>query len=388
MSAHISAEHLVIGSSPLMLLQALYLAHSNQSVYVIERPHRMGGSWSTSYVQPLSFATDDCHPYTFKTENACHLIESFPGVYLELERLSGVRFTPLADQPIRIIFDRFQIPYHSRLLSCLSLLHLLLGFILTFLLSVLSRTSLRERYINYYTKLRSFLRFQLPLLFTQSKIFAPEFGYAHFIATLIHRCRESGITFISGDVNRLSFSEDSWHVNLIASDYSISARRVHLTTATNLRLTSPTELVSVPTKPATRRALVVKIRKSSISKAHSYVAIWPNKKISRISRIDLPAQDESYDDSFVHYLVELRRPVLDSLTNEDIVSFLTSQFVRLSILRHGSSLTLIGFVSCNHIYNVDQLKRGTIAHSLFTYYSQGNLAAGIAEWIHQRRPPS
>ena len=39
-----------------------------------------------------------------------------------------------------------------------------------------------------------------------------------------------------------------------------------------------------------------------------------------------------------------------------------------------------GYINCAYSYNVNQLPSGKVSDNFFCYYSNGNLAAGIAAW--------
>ena len=64
-------QDIVIGSSPLMLLQAHCLAKKGRRVCVLERSERLGGAWRTVNI---GNAID--------VEIACHVIEVFPDLVL------------------------------------------------------------------------------------------------------------------------------------------------------------------------------------------------------------------------------------------------------------------------------------------------------------------
>ena len=67
-------QDVVIGSSPLMLLQAHSLAKKGRFVGVLERSEKPGGAWRTLDVGRA-----------INVEIACHVIEPFPDVYEYLE---------------------------------------------------------------------------------------------------------------------------------------------------------------------------------------------------------------------------------------------------------------------------------------------------------------
>ena len=56
---------------------------------------------------------------------------------------------------------------------------------------------------------------------------------------------------------------------------------------------------------------------------------------------------------------------------------------RAKIIREGGAFKIVGQVSCLFTNNVDQLPAGEIDINFKSYYSMGNLAAGIALWKKQ-----
>ena len=95
-------DAIVIGSSPLMLLQAHRLAGAGKSVAVLDRNVDRGGLWRNTIVGNK-----------VTTEIACHLIEPFPKVYEYLEKVTGIPFEALEPQPMRVEKGRV-IRYSSR----------------------------------------------------------------------------------------------------------------------------------------------------------------------------------------------------------------------------------------------------------------------------------
>jgi len=74
---------LVIGSSPLLLLEALYLEREGRTVAVVEKRSRLGGAWST---RPL---------WEFESvEIACHYIERGRRGYAFLQEYLGLALRP------------------------------------------------------------------------------------------------------------------------------------------------------------------------------------------------------------------------------------------------------------------------------------------------------
>ena len=54
--------------------------------------------------------------------------------------------------------------------------------------------------------------------------------------------------------------------------------------------------------------------------------------------------------------------------------------VNSKIIANGSTFEIMGQVICTFTSNVDQLQPGKLDNNLWAYYSEGNLAAGLAAW--------
>lgn len=125
--------------------------------------------------------------------------------------------------------------------------------------------------------------------------------------------------------------------------------------------------------------MVVDIAAGDVGVSQTYAAFWRDPQVSRISRIDR-AEAGTSDQRF---LIELRQ--LDLLQDPALPDLLRSRLEAAHILRKGAPYAEVGPALCEAPLNTDQLPRGTLAPGLEAYYSNGNLAAGLAHWaVHQR----
>ena len=74
---------ILVGSSPLLLLVALYLSKRNIKVYLISKLEEFGGSWSVENIEKDIFV-----------ENGCHILESFKDVHNLLKNEFKLDFVP------------------------------------------------------------------------------------------------------------------------------------------------------------------------------------------------------------------------------------------------------------------------------------------------------
>ena len=374
-------DDIVIGSSPLMLMQAIRLAQAGRNVRVIDRNKRIGGSWAVAEVQSYNTSLKPGFKNKIFSEIACHVIEVFPGVYEELERISGVPFLPLKEQPIRISPRGLRLRYFIRSLMLAAGVRLFWGWASIRILAFMGIQYGNEARINFDKKLSSFLRYQLPNIFGDTKIYGPRFGYVDFISRLEHRCREAGVTFSVGDVIGMKRIPNGWHLTIQEVSTGLTAKHLHVTTSTNLRLTDPDEFTSTPLHFAMRTAWVVEVAEKHICKLHSYVAFWRYQEITRISRIDSTDVNSLGTIGHVQYLLETRPSPFD-LPSRDLSEDPMQYYMeRAGIVLPRCPIKIIGRVICKYVYNVDQLPAGEIAPDVWSYFSNGNLAAGVAAWM-------
>lgn len=367
-----SFDDIVIGSSPLMLLQAGVLAREGRSVCLVEREseNKLGGSW-----QIATLDNDD------RVEIACHLIEFFPGVYELLEGASGAPFESLEAQPVRVHRFGFIVPYSSRILMLASGIRLILGLLYAKLNIAIGRTKDRNRLINFKKKFSSYIRHQGSAFFQRPVMQGPKHGFVDFMDRLVKRSKLDGVEFRQFDVLSMVRREDKrWHLSN-KDNQTLSAEHVHCTTSTNLRLVADGKFEAKNQDFAHRLSVVVELPKQSVKISQTYVAFWADPIVSRISRIDMP-QSLPYE----RYLVEFH--------NQDIISqnnwhFKIGEYMeRAKIIGKDGQYKIVGQVNCLFTTNIDQLPAGEIDKNLWGYYSMGNLAAGLAAWRKNNRIPT
>lgn len=362
-----SFDYIVIGSSPLMLLQAIVLADDGYSVCVVDRESQRGGAWKTHSLE-----------IDFHVEIACHLIEVFPSVYEYLSEISGVPFVPLEKQPVRLHRSGFIFPYSSRLLVLGAGLRLLFGFIIAYGADLFFKRSNKNDLLNFRSKLKSFWLYQIPIIFIKPIMKAPKFGFVDFLNRLIDNCEHRGIRFLEFDVNSITFNAGRWHVsdqhgNVLISKYINSA------TSTNLRHLGVGRFKSVDYKMLPKASVLVKLSRRNVLKMQSYVAFWKDPEVTRISRID----QMRYEEEFVYYLVEIRIPAEE--VSENLNTILRRSLEKSAILRKGADFSNLEVIKCYYIENIEQLPPGRIDEGFTCFYSFGNLAAGISHWLAHRK---
>lgn len=360
---------IVIGSSPLMLLQAGLLAREGRRVCLLEREPRLGGSWQTAVLSSGE-----------EVEIACHLIEVFPGIYDFLEQASGTPFVALDAQPIRLHRTGLIVPYFSRLLMLASGARLMIGWAKARLNWALGRAPDRNRLINFQTKLSSYLNYQAPAFFQRPVMQGPKYGFVDFMDRLVAQSRSDGVEIRSADVTSMKRGPGGLWYLTDAEGAVLASEHVHCTTSTNLRAVTAGHFEAISQKFAHRLCMVVEVANDDVKVSQTYVAFWNDPEVARISRIDMPGSR-----SFQRFLVEFHDPDLASDMDLDVA--VRSHMERAKILSNEGAFQIVGQVDCLFTTNVDQLPVGKIDTNLWGYYSTGNLAAGLAAWRETERLP-
>ena len=374
-------DDIVIGSSPLMLIQALRLSMLGRRVLVIDRYQNIGGSWSVSSISTWNNIESDTVFNSAISEAACHLIEAFPRVYQCLEFFSQVPFDVLDIQPIRVMSNGRIFPYSSRFILLASFFRLLYGFLSHWLFLLLGRRKFLDSYLNFKKKLAVFIKFQFKMLFRDIRIAAPRYGYAHFIKSLETYCLSSGINSYTADVTSIDRHSSTWIVSFDVSSVQFIANSVHMTSSSNMRISTEGNFRSITPRFLSRKSLVVEVHPNDINVPQSYVAFWNDPLITRISRIITPTDQAIGSSGSYHFLIETRANFKDEVSDNCVSGTICSYLERSGIIIHNRPFEIIGFVDCDYVSNIDQLPSGNIAPNVWSYSSNGNLAAGIAAWI-------
>lgn len=358
-------DDVVIGSSPMMLIQASALACQGRKVCLVEREEVLGGSWKTA-------STENGE----RVEIACHVIEYIPGVYEFLQTSSGVKFAPLKSQPIRIHPSGFIFQYFSRFQIFATGIRLIIGLIWQKIRLAFAMTNDRNRLINFQMKFKSYLRVQLGAFFKKQLMQGPQNGFVNFIDKLVENCKINGVVIKNFDVKKIQYIHDERWVLSDINDIKISGNFIHCTTSTNLHQIAPGHFEGKTLEFSRRTSLIAEVLNDNINVNQTYVAFWSDPYVARISRIDIP-QKQSYE----RYLIELHDSKL--MSQLDWLDKIRDKLHRAKIIREGGAFKIVGQVSCLFTNNVDQLPAGEIDINFKSYYSMGNLAAGIALWKKQ-----
>jgi len=356
-------NHVVIGSSPLMLLEAKRLADKYGRVCVLSRECELGGAWHHSKLQDGS-----------DVEIACHLIEDFPGVYETLATATGVEFVPLKGGAIRIYPGGFKTKYCSRIILLLSVMRLTARLIWTFLAN--SSEARANRLYMLSSKLRDCFH-QWPIMLRGFDLQQPKHGYVSMIKSLVQSCRDAGVVFKTFNVKEINFESGHWvlrdhDIHKILGDF------LYVTTGMNLSKISDVRFQVIGQNRVERRAVIIEIPQSELVQCHSYVAFWKHDFATRISRVDGQKHHDCQ-----RYIVELRKPLPPTERGRDIL--LAEICVTAGLIQNGGPCRHVADMSYSIPEGPTHPKEGQLANNVIALGSSGNLAAGIMRWVHRNR---
>ena len=121
--------------------------------------------------------------------------------------------------------------------------------------------------------------------FSDIRVRGPRYGYADFISSLEYQCRSAGIEFEVAEVTGLVPSTCGWSVFIGSSSPYCQAKKIHLTSSTNLRLADSGSFIAKQQRFSKKKSWIVEIEGCYIKSLQSYVAYWKDPYIVRIARI-------------------------------------------------------------------------------------------------------
>lgn len=292
----------VIGSSPLLLLEALSRKREGKTVAIVEEADSLGGAWRVdTYTLGDEKILHEC---------ACHLIEWQMGGYELLEKLSGYPFDVLKPQPVKIREAKRRVAlYTSRwvlvrnyLYSWLSIAYAL--FILPLGWLGLFKTSRRQGVVRVR---RSIMRMaqetvlRLPGVLQFDGVRAPRGGFARYISYLNEELRRHEICV--ANVRAKSLTRDRSRVRVRLSDgRSISGSEIAL---------GESAIISAVDSSARDKArfsefhhVLIGIPASAVKIRNSYIHFADNKIFHRLTYVDEAGAENSANMSI--FLLQLR----------------------------------------------------------------------------------
>ena len=268
-------DHVIVGSSPLMLMLARRLSADGLSVMVLSRKGEKGGAWRS-----LSLGSD------MVAEAACHLIEPIPNVYPLLEQYSGERFVPQVPQPYRSLGVKLQLDYQGPANRALTLSSLLVTAAISLIRNLAgTRDPLMEIKIGKawaaLASLQAYVR-------GGGQVQVPVSGYAAFVAKLQNAAVAAGVQF--EDAELVSVERKGEHLWLDCGSLSFVCHRLEVTASVSFR-DDGKRLIPMTGKPAKRTSVFVQIQGDAVRKAFSYITFNGGAPLKRMCLLDVVGSD-------------------------------------------------------------------------------------------------
>jgi hypothetical protein len=355
----------IIGSSPLLLIQAIKDARAGKKVALFEADHNLGGLWRTETLPDGSLV-----------ECACHLIESFPGVYEILSDISGMPFVDLEPQPYRIEMGDKPILYASRKTVAAIALMSLYRLTKISLKAMTKSLNQSEQEICYSARLKltDFWRFTWRQLLTGVVVKGPIFGFGRFIDNLLKFAKQAGVQFVLDEVKVANRFQQCWKLQ-VGQEF-FSAKHVYCSASATLVRTCADRFEAEAANLKDSFHLVVEVPKSSVHKQLSYVSFTKDPYIFRISRLDQP------DKGFIHwkYLIQLRNKVIGN--GESELGKVIPALKKIGFILQANDVKLLQVLKQSYrpYFANNQLPDGELAPNFVVLSSAGNLASGVAAW--------
>jgi hypothetical protein len=362
----------VIGSSPLMLMQAIKLARNGKSVVVLEAEESIGGLWRMAIL-----------PDGTRIECACHLIDDIPGAYEVLQDYSGVEFSQLEPQPQSTDTDGRIRSYVSRtgiLKNVLSDHGRVLKLLKKRLLGQTSTPDIVALNASL-VKLHDFYCFNFKKLFTGSRVKAPKFGFVQFMDGLIANTRAAGAKIVYDKVMRVEKNDGCWLL-ILRSGEVCKAKRIDCSASATLRHLGYDEFLFFEANHKSCINLVASVLSTNLVKKISYISFANSEIFSRAARLDYPERKHDRHD----YLFQLK--TRNELLNDDeVLRHAADLFVSIGVIETPEHLTFGNLVmmSVREHSTDQQLPDGEILPNFHVHSSLGNLASGVAFWHRPRR---
>jgi len=292
----------VIGSSPLLILEALSRRRDGQTVAIVEESEALGGAWKVDhYIHGTEEILHEC---------ACHLIEWQAGGYEFLETLSDYPFDVLEPQPVRIREKKQKIsPYTSRrglarnYLRCwLSMAYALVRLPLGWLgVAEISAREAAARFRRSIFHLAEETTLRLSGVLKFDAVRAPRGGYSRYISHLKDQIRRHGIGIVLGRAEGLC--RDHHRIQVRLSDgRTMSATEIVVGESTMI-----SSIDGVPRNPAKLSEyyhVLIGIPASAVKIRNSYVHFADNKIFHRLTYVDDAVLEEGRMTSI--FLLQIR----------------------------------------------------------------------------------
>ena len=162
-------------------------------------------------------------------------------------------------------------------------------------------------------------------------------------------------------------------MKLSNQEYFIS-EQLHTTSAINLKVISPKVFNIFKTSFYKKKSALIRIEKKNILNNQSYLSFVGDNFVSRIHRIDQKKKSKKY----VYFLVEIKNN--KNHKSKKLKQLIGDRLLKSKVIFDKSKFNIIKMFYSKYTRNSDQLSIEGI-RNFKSYYSNGNLAAGIHKWL-------
>jgi len=320
----------LIGSGPIVLLEAMHLRKFGHSVVVLEQADRFGGAWQSVAV-----------PGFGEVEIGCHIWDVAPEVHGFLEALLKVPLIPLQPQP-RIYSGRVKVPYDWKNMV----------FMLREAMGSLKKGS--------FGGLGKAMRkgFKKGMNVLPQKYVYPTGGAHQFVQALLSYCEKHGVELRSNQcVSEVQqVGKNAFHVTTSTDTYR--CKRVVLSSFGELNKIVLKDGTAIELEQGAQREWIhyhLHIKDQS-KKSISYVRVVRDALIHRISDVTHQIEiNETTDTKDRLYLVGVHASAFHKHTEEERLAQLLASLKSYKIL--GKEASLIG--ASHNIYKSRLLSQAT-----------------------------
>lgn len=314
--AILNYDYVVIGSSPLLLIEALKFADNDKRVLLIEENEDLGGSWKLIKL-----------PNGSVIEDACHLLEWYHRGYDVLAKRTGCKFVPMDPSPQQLNRSGKLVPYLSRSEIVKSMFLNTFGLCISIIRLMFPGKRTRAARMEIFTDVFQNYKFLLVHRFIRvlsfQNIMAPSLGFEDFIEKLIYSVSCHQNIDICYDTVRLAVFDEE-HVSIKTRQRSFKAYQLVMGDSSNIELQISGVALDLSVTKNYNYHVLVALPEKEIINDISYIQLPFHSDVHRITKIRkgiLP--DQSL------FLVQLRR---DPLTITDLTVCFRSVFQTCKII--------------------------------------------------------
>lgn len=294
---------IIIGSSPLMLIEAICQKKSGKSVLIIEKKNIIGGSWHTF----------DINDFCDDIEIGCHVWQKNKKVINFLNRYFDMDCQPLVPQP-KVIFKKIFFSY---------------SFIYLFM--IYREIQIRNFNKNNFSLIISLLGSFLKQFFNKAKYYYPAGGSKVLIEKLEERVNNSNILLLKNNLVEIINCNNKTIV--CSNNKNITFDEINITNKTEIEnfIENDNTFYNTKVKISVIHNLFILIHEKDYLNPISYCETHGNNFIYRIS--DMTYENEMLKNKALILLsVDIFRSAYENFKNEELKRIIIIQLKNLKIL--------------------------------------------------------